>query len=63
MGTFSLLLDTEKERIETEQDGERFTIRHIDKGNGITLTTTAIPITDKAVAAEIAAELSIWVRQ
>jgi len=62
MGIFSLLLDTDKERIETEQNGERFIIRRIDKGNGVTLTTTAIPITDKAVAAEIAAELDIWVR-
>lgn len=61
MGVFSLILDTDKERIETERNGERFTIRHIDKGNGVTLTTTAIPITDRAVAAEIAAELQIWV--
>jgi len=63
MGTLSLLLDTDRERIETEQDGERFTIRRIDKGNGVTLTTTAIPITDKAVAAEIAAELAAWARR
>lgn len=63
MGIFSLLLDTDKERLETEQNGERFTIRHIPKVAGIRQTANSVTITDKAVAAEIAAELSIWVKR
>ena len=63
MGVFSLLLVADTEQLETEQDGERFTIRRIDKGNGVTLTTTSIPITDKSVATELAAELAAWARQ